>query len=155
MGGFPAPVHDERSGLLVFLDQQRTGLRNAVSGLARVDAVSAPSASEHSVLGLLKHAAHTERSWIDTMRGRHGARPDAPSYADTFRVGDGAKVALVGANGAGKTTLLRIVTGELTPHAGAVTRSGGLGVMRQAVGQGLGPDPDVADLLMSVSPARV
>ncbi len=35
-----------------------------------------------------------------------------------FRVGDGAKVALVGANGAGKTTLLRIVTGELTPHAG-------------------------------------
>ena len=42
-----------------------------------------------------------------------------------FRVGDGAKVALVGANGAGKTTLLRIVTGDLVPHAGAVTRSGG------------------------------
>ena len=50
-----------------------------------------------------------------------------------FRVGDGAKVALVGANGAGKTTLLRIVTGELTPHAGTVTRTGGLGVMRQMV----------------------
>ena len=32
-----------------------------------------------------------------------------------FRVGDGAKVALVGANGAGKTTLLRIITGEVTP----------------------------------------
>ena len=44
-----------------------------------------------------------------------------------FRVGAGAKVALVGANGAGKTTLLRIVTGELAPHAGAVTMSGGLG----------------------------
>jgi ATPase subunit of ABC transporter with duplicated ATPase domains len=83
--------------------------------------------------------------------------PDGRVLLDdvAFRVGDGAKVALVGANGAGKTTLLRIVTGELTPQAGAVTRSGGLGVMRQAVGQGLGPDPDVADLLMSVSPPRV
>ncbi|WP_205473980.1 ABC-F family ATP-binding cassette domain-containing protein [Nocardioides sp. SYSU D00038] len=73
----------------------------------------------------------------------------------SFRVGEGAKVALVGANGAGKTTLLRIVTGELTPSAGSVTRSGGLGVMRQAVGAGLGADPTVADLLLSVSPPRV
>jgi ATPase subunit of ABC transporter with duplicated ATPase domains len=83
--------------------------------------------------------------------------PDGRVLLDdvSFRVGDGAKVALVGANGAGKTTLLRIVTGEITPHAGAVTRSGGLGVMRQAVGQGLGPDPDVAALLLSVSPPRV
>jgi ATPase subunit of ABC transporter with duplicated ATPase domains len=73
----------------------------------------------------------------------------------SFRVGDGAKVALVGANGAGKTTLLRIITGELTPHAGVVTRSGGLGVMRQMVGTDLGDEPTVADLLLSVSPPRV
>ncbi len=73
----------------------------------------------------------------------------------SFRVGDGAKVALVGANGAGKTTLLRIITGELTPRAGVVTRTGGLGVMRQMVGIGLGDDATVADLLLSVSPARV
>src|SRR4029453_3296851 len=73
----------------------------------------------------------------------------------SFRVGEGAKVALVGANGAGKTTLLKIITGELTPHAGAITRSGGLGVMRQMVGLGLGEEPTVADLLLSVSPARV
>ncbi len=73
----------------------------------------------------------------------------------SFRVGEGAKVALVGANGAGKTTLLRIITGELAPHAGAVTRSGGLGVMRQMVGQGLGDAPTVADLLLSVAPPRV
>ncbi|MDP3889786.1 ABC-F family ATP-binding cassette domain-containing protein [Nocardioides sp.] len=70
----------------------------------------------------------------------------------SFRVGEGAKVALVGANGAGKTTLLRIVTGDLTPHAGAVTRSGGLGVMRQFVGHGA---VSVADLLLSVAPERV
>jgi ATPase subunit of ABC transporter with duplicated ATPase domains len=73
----------------------------------------------------------------------------------SFRVGDGAKVALVGANGAGKTTLLRIITGELTPHGGVVTRSGGLGVMRQMVGNDLGDEPTVADLLLSVSPPRV
>jgi ATPase subunit of ABC transporter with duplicated ATPase domains len=83
--------------------------------------------------------------------------PDGRVLLDdvSFRVGDGAKVALVGANGAGKTTLLRIITGQLAPHAGVVARSGGLGVMRQAVGQGLGEDPTVADLLMSVAPPRV
>ena len=83
--------------------------------------------------------------------------PDGRVLLDdvSFRVGDGAKVALVGANGAGKTTLLRIITGDLVPHAGVVTRTGGLGVMRQMVGTDLGDDPTVADLLLSVSPARV
>jgi ATPase subunit of ABC transporter with duplicated ATPase domains len=83
--------------------------------------------------------------------------PDGRVLLDdvSFRVGDGAKVALVGANGAGKTTLLRIITGDLVPHAGVVTRSGGLGVMRQMVGDRLGHDPSVADLLLSVSPQRV
>ena len=69
-----------------------------------------------------------------------------------FRVGDGAKVALIGANGAGKTTLLRIIMGDLTPHAGTVTRSGGLGVMRQVVGRDA---ETVAELLLSVAPERV
>lgn len=31
----------------------------------------------------------------------------------SFRVGDGAVVALVGPNGSGKTTLLRLITGDL------------------------------------------
>jgi len=83
--------------------------------------------------------------------------PDGRVLLDdvSFRVGEGAKVALVGANGAGKTTLLRIITGDLQPHAGVVTRSGGLGVMRQMVGTDLGTEPTVADLLLSVSPPRV
>jgi len=80
--------------------------------------------------------------------------PDGRVLLDdvSFRVGEGAKVALVGANGAGKTTLLRVVTGDLVPHAGAVTRSGGLGVMRQMVTRDGGT---VHDLLLSVSPDRV
>ena len=87
--------------------------------------------------------------------------PDGRVLLDdvSFRVGEGAKVALVGANGAGKTTLLRIITGDLVPHAGVVTRSGGLGVMRQMVNAGLASDgqgePTVADLLLSVSPPRI
>jgi ATPase subunit of ABC transporter with duplicated ATPase domains len=81
--------------------------------------------------------------------------PDGRVLLDdvSFRVGDGAKVALVGANGAGKTTLLRIVTGELPAHAGTVTRTGGLGVMRQMVSQGH-DDWSVRDLLLSVAPPR-
>ena len=88
--------------------------------------------------------------------------PDGRVLLDdvSFRIGEGTKVALVGANGAGKTTLLKIVTGDLAPHAGAVTRSGGLGVMRQFVGQGVveggdDDDPTVGDLLLSVAPDRV
>jgi ATPase subunit of ABC transporter with duplicated ATPase domains len=52
----------------------------------------------------------------------------------SFRVGEGAKVALVGPNGAGKTTLLRMVSGDLAAPTGAIARSGGLGVMRQFIG---------------------
>ena len=61
--------------------------------------------------------------------------PDGrPLLSDvSLRVGEGAKVALIGPNGTGKTTLGRIIAGDLVAHEGAVTRSGGLGVMRQAV----------------------
>ncbi|HSN06985.1 MAG TPA: ATP-binding cassette domain-containing protein, partial [Candidatus Angelobacter sp.] len=71
-----------------------------------------------------------------------------------FRVADGAKVALVGANGAGKTTLLRLVAGDLDPQEGSIVRSGGLGVMRQFVGQ-VRDESTVRDLLVSVAPPRV
>ncbi|KAF4410136.1 ABC-F family ATP-binding cassette domain-containing protein [Streptomyces lycii] len=84
----------------------------------------------------------------------------------SFRVGEGAVAALVGANGAGKTTLLRLIAGELKPHGGSVTVGGGLGVMRQFVGvrgaspgeRGAGSGRDertVRDLLVSVAQPRV
>ncbi|MET9432908.1 ATP-binding cassette domain-containing protein [Streptomyces sp. NPDC006551] len=72
----------------------------------------------------------------------------------SFRVGEGAVVALVGANGAGKTTLLRMIAGELQPHGGTVTVSGGLGVMPQFVGS-VRDDRTVRDLLVSVAQPRI
>ncbi|GAB1689325.1 ABC-F family ATP-binding cassette domain-containing protein [Krasilnikovia sp. M28-CT-15] len=71
-------------------------------------------------------------------------------FADvSFRVGEGAKVALVGPNGAGKTTLLRMVAGDLPVQAGTIARSGGLGVMRQFIGM-IGDDRTLEDLALSL-----
>ncbi|MCZ3388737.1 MAG: ATP-binding cassette domain-containing protein [Actinomycetia bacterium] len=72
----------------------------------------------------------------------------------SFRVGDGAVVALVGANGAGKTTLMRIIAGDIEPLEGSVSHSGGLGVMRQFIGS-VRDDSTVRDLLVSVAPPRI
>jgi ATPase subunit of ABC transporter with duplicated ATPase domains len=97
--------------------------------------------------------------------------PDGRVLLDdvSFRVGEGAVVALVGPNGSGKTTLLRIIAGDLTPSSGTMSRSGGLGVMRQFIGSirdagqlagGMTPQtphepPTVRDLLVSLSPPRL
>ena len=71
-------------------------------------------------------------------------------FADvSFRVGEGAKVALVGPNGAGKTTLLRMVAGDLPVQIGTIARAGGLGVMRQFIGM-IGDDRTLDDLALSL-----
>jgi len=72
----------------------------------------------------------------------------------SLRVGEGAKVALIGPNGTGKTTLTRIIAGDLVAHEGAVTRTGGLGTMRQFVGK-VRDDSTVRDLLLSVAPQKI
>nr|BFE65055.1 ATP-binding cassette domain-containing protein [Dactylosporangium thailandense] len=72
----------------------------------------------------------------------------------SFRVGEGAKVALVGPNGAGKTTLLKMVAGDLPVREGAVARSGGLGVMRQFIGM-IGDDRTLYDLALQLAPPRL
>ncbi len=57
---------------------------------------------------------HIEASLADLRAARR-----APLLDDvSFRVGEGAKAALVGPNGAGKTTLLRLIAGDVQPSDG-------------------------------------
>ena len=72
----------------------------------------------------------------------------------SFRVGQGAKVALVGPNGAGKTTLLRMIAGDLPVPTGTITRTGGVGVMRQFIGS-VSDRRTLADLALSLAPPAV
>jgi ATPase subunit of ABC transporter with duplicated ATPase domains len=72
----------------------------------------------------------------------------------SFRVGDGAKVALIGPNGSGKTTLIRMICGDISPDEGTVAITGGLGVMRQFIGS-VRDETTVRELLISVAPLRI
>jgi ATPase subunit of ABC transporter with duplicated ATPase domains len=72
----------------------------------------------------------------------------------SFRVGDGAKVALIGPNGSGKTTLIRMICGDISPDEGSVAITGGLGVMRQFIGS-VRDETTVRELLVSVAPPRI
>ena len=71
----------------------------------------------------------------------------------SFRVGEGAITALIGANGAGKSTLMRMISGDEPVQEGSIARTGGLGVMRQFVGHMT--DGTVRDLLLTVAPAAI
>ncbi|HEX2143345.1 MAG TPA: ATP-binding cassette domain-containing protein [Glycomyces sp.] len=93
--------------------------------------------------------------FVDLSGVRYGLSDGNTLFADvSFRVGEGAKVALIGANGTGKTTLLNIVTGVLAPDAGTVAHGGGLGVMRQLVGMREGVRP-LRDLAVELAPSPV
>ena len=68
----------------------------------------------------------------DDVRSRAviDAEAVSKSYGDraiirdfTLRIQRGDRIGVVGANGAGKTTLLKLLTGELEPDAGKVTRA--------------------------------
>lgn len=49
----------------------------------------------------------------------------------SFELYDGERVGLVGENGAGKSTFLKVLSGELTPDCGTVTRHAGISVIAQ------------------------
>ncbi|MFD9171241.1 ABC-F family ATP-binding cassette domain-containing protein [Streptomyces diastaticus] len=72
----------------------------------------------------------------------------------SFKVGEGDRVALIGANGTGKTTLLRLIAGELTGHSGAVRITGELGVMPQFIGS-VRDSTSVLKFLVSLSPQEI
>ena len=66
----------------------------------------------------------------------------------SLRIQRGDRIGVVGANGAGKTTLLKLLTGELSPDAGKVTRAKTLtGVMIDQQRTLLDPDKRVRDVL--------
>lgn len=72
-----------------------------------------------------------------------------------FRVGDGERVAIVGANGVGKSTLLKLITGDLTASDGTISVDGQIGVMHQLVGTADHPAVTVHELLVSLAPTRL
>jgi len=105
---------------------------------------AAPGAAQNQGMG-----------FVDLSGVRYGLSDGRTLFEDvSLRVGEGAKVALIGANGAGKTTLLNIVTGLLAPESGTVSHSGGLGVMRQLVGMREGLRP-LRDLAVDLAPPPV
>ena len=64
------PIANEQEGLLAYLAQMRYGIKLTAYGLSPEQLRAAPSASEHSVGGLIKHTAYTEAGWIDTILQR-------------------------------------------------------------------------------------
>src|ERR1700724_4720379 len=66
---------------------------------------------------------------INNLSMRFGARLLFEDVTCTFLTG--RRYAISGPNGAGKSTLMKILTGEIEPSKGSVTRPKKLGVLRQ------------------------
>jgi ATPase subunit of ABC transporter with duplicated ATPase domains len=99
--------------------------------------------------GLVGHTARV--GYLDIAHVDYVLPDGRPLLDDvSFRVGEGAKAALVGANGTGKTTLLRIIAGDLKPSGGTVVGDGGLGVMRQFIGS-VHDDTTVREFLLALA----
>ncbi|MES2903399.1 MAG: ATP-binding cassette domain-containing protein [Pseudomonadota bacterium] len=66
----------------------------------------------------------------------------------SLRITRGDRIGLVGANGTGKTTLLKLLTGELAPDAGKVTRAKSLsGIVIDQQRKLMSPEKRVRDVL--------
>ena len=66
----------------------------------------------------------------------------------TFKVQRGDRIGLVGSNGAGKTTLLKLLTGEIEPDSGTVTRAATLdGIVIDQQRALLQPEKRVRDII--------
>src|SRR6266446_6853805 len=66
---------------------------------------------------------------INNISMRYGARVLFDDVTTTFMAG--RRYAITGPNGAGKSTLMKILTGEIDPEKGSVTRPKRMGVLRQ------------------------
>jgi len=82
----------------------------------------------------------------DRVTKRFGERTIIRDF--TLRIQRGDRIGIVGANGAGKTTLLRLLTGEIEPDEGTITRAKTLtGVMIDQQRRLLDPAKRVRDIL--------
>jgi ATP-binding cassette subfamily F protein uup len=82
----------------------------------------------------------------DTVTKRYGERTIVRDFS--LRIQRGDRIGVVGANGTGKTTLLRLLTGEIDPDEGKVTRAKTLsGVMIDQQRRLLDPERSVRDIL--------
>jgi uncharacterized damage-inducible protein DinB len=93
MPGNPPPFDNETDGILLYLVQQRDGLRFAAYGLTEEQIRRASTAaSTLTIGGLIKHAARTERGWIDILAGESGGQSEEEYGAD-FVVADDESLA--------------------------------------------------------------
>src|ERR1700759_4793617 len=67
--------------------------------------------------------------YVENVSMRFGPRILFEDVTCTFLTG--RRYAISGPNGAGKSTLMKILTGELEPSKGSVTRPKKLGILRQ------------------------
>ncbi|MFN5779409.1 MAG: ATP-binding cassette domain-containing protein, partial [Novosphingobium sp.] len=82
----------------------------------------------------------------DKVGKSFGDRPIIKDF--TLRITRGDRIGIVGSNGAGKTTLLKLLTGELEPDTGTVTRAKTLqGVLIDQQRSLMSPEKRVRDVL--------
>jgi len=82
----------------------------------------------------------------DRVVKSYGDRPIIRDFS--LRIQRGDRIGIVGANGAGKTTLLKLLTGEIEPDEGRITRAKTLtGVTIDQQRKLLDPDKRVRDIL--------
>ena len=89
------PINEEKSALLAFLDQQRVALRAAAGGLTDAQAGAAPSVSQLSIAGLIKHLTRCEWRWfVEVVARSDEAAPfDKATYEDSFSMLPGETLA--------------------------------------------------------------
>jgi uncharacterized damage-inducible protein DinB len=77
-------VHNEREGLLAFLEHQRQAVRNATYGLREDQARLTPTPSGLSLGGLVKHLADAEHGWTDRVLGVEPSETAFDDYMASF-----------------------------------------------------------------------
>lgn len=84
----PTTADAERADLLEALAKHRYFLRHTVQGLSDDQARLAPTASELTLGGLIKHVAATEKGWAEfIVNGAAEGEIDYAAFTEGFRMG--------------------------------------------------------------------